>query len=287
VRPIAFSILGVAVAAVACTGSGYEAQSEGDSPARITGMLFVERVEGGSAPGVQVGARFLRIVGVSDDALSDLVGTPALPRVGACVEHGTASDAAAPDPLRAEVRLLDVGPINVQTDGRLLSMQPRRFPDLWNVVSGVLYGAEGDLPLGTWRFSAQGSAGAEVGGFDVTAQAPESLAGVRVGDLTLPMPAGMVMPFAHRASLPVRWQRGAAEDRIAIVFEGNGSMVCGARDEGAFDLDGPAYDRAREIVGNGGTVSVHRMRSRPFATQGLDAATLVFDLSVRGRAKLD
>ena len=91
-----------------------------------------------------------------------------------------------------------------------------------------------------------------MGGFDVTAQAPESLAGVRVGDLTLPMPAGMVMPFAHRASLPVRWQRGAAEDRIAIVFEGNGSMVCGARDEGAFDLDGPAYDRAREIVGNGG-----------------------------------
>ena len=86
-RPIAFSILGVAVAAVACTGSGYEAQSEGDSPARITGMLFVERVEGGSAPGVQVGARFLRIVGVSDDV--DLTTSGLRPRIVALT--GTAS----------------------------------------------------------------------------------------------------------------------------------------------------------------------------------------------------
>lgn len=272
--------------AAACTGSGYEPQAEGDAPARATGMLFVERVEGGGAPGVQVGARFLRMVGVSDEALPDLVGTPAIPPVGSCLERGTAGD-AAPDPLRAEVRLLDVGTIRVQAEGAQLSMAPRRFPDLWNVVSGVLYGAESDLPLGTWRFTAQGAQNLGIGAFDVSAQAPESLSQVRVGEFSLPMPSGGAMVVARRGTLPIRWLRASGDDRIAVVFEGNGMMACGARDEGALDLDGAMADRAREILGMGGTLSVHRMRSRPFTTQGLDAATLVFDLSVRARARVE
>jgi hypothetical protein len=283
---LALTILGVAMTAAACTGSGYEPQAEGDAPARATGMLFVERVEGSGAPGVQVGARFLRMVGVSDEALPDLVGTPAMPPVGACVERGTAGG-AAPDPLRAEVRLLDVGTIRVQAEGAQLSMAPRRFPDLWNVVSGVLYGAEADLPLGTWRFTAQGAQGLGIGGFDVSAQAPETLSQVRFGEFSLPMTSGLAMPLARRGALAVRWLRAASDDRIAVVFEGNGMMACGARDEGSLDLDGATADRAREIIGSGGTVSVHRMRSRPFSTQGLDAATLVFDLSVRSRARVE
>ncbi len=279
--------MALAVTAAACTGSGYEPEAEGEAPARVTGMLFVERVEGGSTPGVQVGARFLRIVGVADEALPDLVGTPSLPRVGACVERATSSHSVAPDPLRAEVTLLDVGPIHVQAGGRELAMNPRRFPDLWNVVSGVLYNTEADLPLGDWRFTAQGANSTGVGGFDVSAQAPEGLVNVRVGETALPLGAGLVMSLNRRASLPIRWQRGAGDDRVAIVFEGNGTLACGARDEGAFDLDAATYERAREILRNGGTVSVHRLRSRAFNTQGLDAATLVFDLSVRGRAKVE
>lgn len=272
--------------AAACTGSGYEPQAEGDAPARATGMLFVERVEGGVAPGVQVGARFLRMVGVSDEALPDLVGTPAMPPVDRCVERGTAGD-AAPDPLRAEVRLLDVGTIRVQAEGAQLSMAPRRFPDLWNVVSGVLYGAEADLPLGTWRFTAQGAQGLGIGAFDVSAQAPETLSLVRVGESQLPSLNGTALTLARRGAIAVRWQRATADDRIAVIFEGNGMMACGARDDGALTLDGATADRAREILGAGGTLSVHRMRSRPFSTQGLDAATLVFDLSVRARARVE
>lgn len=285
VRPLALTILGVMTAA-ACTGSGYEPQAEGDAPARATGMLFVERVEGGGSPGVQVGARFLRMVGVSDEALPDLVGTPVVPPAGRCIERGTAGD-AAPDPLRAEVRLLDVGTIRVQAEGAQLSMDPRRFPDLWNVVSGVLYGAEADLPLGTWRFTAQGAQGLGIGAFDVSAQAPETLAQVRVGEASLPTTGNLALTLARRGVLPIRWLRTVSDDRISVVFEGNGMMACGARDEGSLDLDGAMADRAREIIGTGGTISVHRMRSRPFSTQGLDAATLVFDLSVRARARIE
>ncbi len=285
-RSLAFSIVGVAVLAAACTGSGYEPQAEADAPTHSTGMLFVERIEGASAPGVQVGARFLRITGVRDEALPDLVGIPAVPQVGVCVEHGVTSPAAAPDSLRAEVRLLDVGTIRVDSEGRELSLQPRRFPDLWNVVSGVLYNAESDMPLGTWRFRATGADDSGIGGFEVSSRAPDPLANVHVNDALLPLAADASLALDRRATA-IRWQRGDADDRVAIVFEGNGSLVCGARDEGAYDLDAASTERAREIVRGGGTVTVHRMRTRPFAMQGLDAASLVFDLALRARVRAE
>ena len=85
----------------------------------------------------------------------------------------------------------------------------------------------------------------------------------------------------------VRVERATGDDRIAIRFEGDGSLVCGASDLGAFDLDVASADRAREVLRAGGTVSVHRMRAVPFTARGLDAATLVFDHSVRARARVE
>lgn len=287
-RRAVLPILALVSSAAACTGAGYEPQSEGDSTPRVTGVLFIERTEGGTGADVQVGARFLRIVGVSDAVLPDLVGTPTLPRVGSCVARGGGAPAVGvSDPLRAEVRLLDVGDVDVQAGGMSLQMHPRRFPDLWNVVSGSLYGVEGPMPMGTWRFTARGSAESGVGAFEVSEEAPETMMAVRVGDVALPLGAGLVPSLALGHGLPVRWQRGHGDDRVAIVFEGNGSMVCGANDTGAFDLDASGVERVREVLRNGGTVSVHRMRSRPFVAQGLDAATLVFDLAVRARVKAE
>lgn len=285
-RRLALPILGAMISAAACTGAGYETVPDGDTPARVSGMLFIERAQGGTAAGVQVGARFVRFEGVADDALPDLVGTPTVPRVGACVSR-SATAGEALDPLRSEVRLLDVGPIEVQAGGRPIQMLPRRFPDLWNVVSGTLYGTEADLPVGEWRFSAGGAAHAGVGSFDVTGQAPESPMGVRVGSTALPLGAAQTLPIASSGPLHVRWERATGDDRIAIRFEGDGSLVCGASDLGAFDLDVASADRAREVLRAGGTVSVHRMRAVPFTARGLDAATLVFDHSVRARARVE
>lgn len=287
-RRAVLPILALMSSAAACTGAGYEPQAEGELSPRVTGVLFIERSEGGAGADVQVGARFLRIVGVSDAVLPDLVGTPTLPRVGACVARvGNTSAVEASDPLRAEVRLLDVGDVDVQAGGMRLQMRPRRFPDLWNVVSGSLYGVEAPMPMGIWRFTAHGSAESGVGAFDVAEEAPEGMMAVRVGELSFPVGAGLVPSLSLGHGLPVRWQRGRGEDRVAIVFEGNGSIVCGANDTGSFDLDANAVERVRDVLRNGGTASVHRMRARPFAAQGLDAATLVFDLAVRARVKVE
>lgn len=283
-RRLALPILGAMISAAACTGAGYENLPDGDAPARVSGMLFIERVQGGASTGVQVGARFVRFVGVADDALPDLVGTPAVPRAGACVSRG-ATGGEALDPLRSEVRLLDVGPIDAVAGGRSVRLQPRRFPDLWNVVSGTLYGAEADLPAGEWRFAAGGAAG--VGGFEVTGQAPESPVGVRVGATALPLGETETLAIPAAGLVQVRWERARGDDRVVVRFEGDGSLVCGAQDVGSLELDAASSDRAREALRAGGTVSVHRVRAVPFSARGLDAATLVFDHSVRARARVE
>lgn len=285
-RRLALPILGAMISAAACTGAGYENLPDGDAPARVSGMLFIERSQGGTSTGVQVGARFVRFVGVADEALPDLVGMPAVPRMGACVSRGVTA-AEALDPLRSEVRLLDVGPIEVHVGARSVQLQPRRFPDLWNVVSGTLYGAEADLPAGEWRFAAGGASAAGVGGFEVAGQAPEIPMGVHVGATALPLGALQTLPIRAAGAIQVRWEAARGDDRIAIRFEGDGSLVCGASDVGAFELDAASSERAREVLRAGGTVSIHRVRAVPFSARGLDAATLVFDHSVRARARVE
>lgn len=273
---------GILVTAAACTGSvpGDENAPDAEGPPRVSGVLFVERAQDGATASAQVGARFLRVTGVNDDALPDLAGVPAVPTGVGCVERGAPLRVA--DPSRAEVRLLDVGPIEVHAEDRVLRMAPRRFPDLWNVVSGSLYGMEADLPSGTWRFTGSGDMASGVGAFDVQAQCPEAPAGVRLGDVTLPLEADGRVALPRRGGLSVRWSRGGdVDDRIAVVFEGAGSVVCGARDEGAFDIDAATMDRVRELLHAGGSVSVHRLRTRPFMTTGIDHGALVFDLSMR------
>jgi hypothetical protein len=283
-------LVGSVLVLSACTGGDFEpgSDAEAEGPPRVAGVLFVERAQGGSAAEAQVGARFLRVVGLPDAVLPDLVGMPVLPpRPGQCLERGNRAAQLATENPRAEVRLLDVGPIDVRAGDQALRMDPHRFPDLWNVVSGVLYGLEGDLPLATWRFSAQGDGAAGVGSFEVEAPAPEDLAQVRAGDAALADAAGAPVTLVRHAPLAVRWARGADEDRVAIAFEGSGTVVCGARDDGAFDVDAATVDRIAELLHAGGTMSVHRVRTRPFTAPGLDAGTLVFDLSVRARVRAD
>lgn len=287
--PSVFPLAGILpLLAVACTGVAGEgdAAPDADVPTRVSATLFVEQVFDGAQHPAQVGARFLRIAGVRDEALPELVGVPAAPVALGCTERG-ARALDGMDPSQAEVRLLDVGPIDVAS-AQTTRMTPRRFPDLWNVVSGSFYGAEGDAASGSYRFTGVGAVAANVGSFDVQGVAPDVPSQVRVGDVALPLQAGGTFTLPRHGGLTVRWQRAAASDeadRVTVVFEGASTVVCAARDEGAVDIDPATMDGVREILRRGGSVSVHRLRSRGFTAQGIDAGALVFDLSVRGRVR--
>lgn len=287
-----------ASAVAACTGgaydpSGAEGVAAGAGAPRVTGVLFVEQVQGAGAA-AQAGARFLRVVGVQQEAVSELVGAPAwpLPRVspvagsGVCVERRGVGHALQSPDTAPEVRLLDVGPIDVTAGDTALRLTPRRFPDLWNVVSGVLYGVDSTLPSGVWRFSGGGGAVSGVGPFEVSMALPESLEGVTLDEQPLGADGAVLLP--RRGGASVRWQRSQRVDEgdvVTVVFAGAGELRCAVRDEGGLDLDAATVERARELLREGGAVSVHRLRARPFTAAGLDGGALVFDLSVRARAR--
>lgn len=269
--------------AAACTGTAYDGVVDAEGPARTEALLLVE---GGQAPevsAVQVGARFFSVTGFSDDALPELVGTPRLPRENACEERALPGHSSG-----GEVRLLDVGAVDVRAGFVDARMSPRRFPDLWNVVSGVLYGMEGNFAAGTWRFSAPGSTSSGIGAFEVSADAPEAIRDVMLNDRPTGMGPGTVLALPRSGPLALRWSRGTnAEDRVAISFEGATTIVCGARDEGALDIDAGWMDRIREIARGDAQVAVRRIRVRAFSAPGTDRARLVFDIGTRARLRVE
>lgn len=269
------------VAACATTPGGEPADAQ---TARSSAMLFVERqVADGAGSTAHVGARFVQFSGLSPEALPDLLGTPHLPgtTVGCFEREDTAVDTADG---RAEARLLDVGPIDVRAGDTTLRLEPRRFPDLWNVVSGVIYATDGDLPADVWRFTAPGNVQSRVGAFDVEARAPEELSGITVADQHLTPGGSVVVP---RRSFFVRWVRGDRDDGVVLTFEGTGNartITCTARDEGWMNVDSVWAERIAELARSGATLTVHRVRARPFNVPSMEEAYVVFDLSIRARA---
>jgi hypothetical protein len=278
-------LAGLSACATTPGGETGDAQSEQQQSA----VLFVERHAADATNGAShVGARFVQFVGIDPAALPDLLGTPIVPSGAAGCRAGrdTTVDTSG---ARAEARLLDIGPIDVRAGDRTLQLQPRRFPDLWNTVSGMIYGTDGDLPLGAWRFTAAGDAQSHVGAFDVEVRSPEDLTGVFVADQALG--PGDTVAVGERG-FAVRWARGERDDSVAVFFEGNtsdgaSSVVCTARDEGALDVDATWAARIAAMARTGASVTVHRIRAHSFATTQLENAQVVFDLSLRGELRAE
>jgi hypothetical protein len=271
------------LAAAACTGTGYESAVNAEGPARTEALLLVEDGQAPEGGAIQVGARFFSVTGFSDDALPELVGTPRLPRENACEERALPGHVSG-----GEVRLLDVGAVDVRAGTVDTRMSPRRFPDLWNVVSGVLYGTEGSFPAGTWRFAAPGSAASGIGAFEVSAVSPDPIRDVMLNERITGMGPGAVISLPRSGSLSLRWSRGSDPgDRVAIAFEGASVIVCGARDEGSLDIDAGWMDRIRDIARGEAQVAVRRIRVRPFSAPGADRARLVFDIGTRARLRVE
>ena len=276
-----FAVLGAL--GVGCTGAGPDAVLDADVSSRTQGIVFVERVDDGGGARVHVGGRFFRSQGVQAEALPALVGAPPAASSVGCTERGAMGEGL--DSTQAEVQLLDVGAIDARADALVARMSPHRLPDLWNVVSGVVYGLDGQLPAGAWQFTAAGDPTTLRGAFDVSGAPPEPMAELRIGDDALPLAHGAAVSLPRRGGLSLRWARGASTDRVAVVFEGAGTLSCSARDDGSFDLEAQQVDRVRELLRQGGTLSVHRLRVIPFAVSGIDRASLVFDQVVRVRAE--
>ncbi len=188
------------------------------------------------------------------------------------------------------MRLLDVGSLEVRSDGQTLALEPRRLPDLFRVVSGVVYAAEGELSGARWQFRAAGNGSARIPAFEVEAQAPDALASLSLAEQSLSANSIARLP---RAAFALRWSRGDANDYVVAHFEASASaaadtdlpnaIVCSARDDsGALEIDAHWAERIANVAGAGRLV-IHRVRVRPFALSGVDDAAVVFDSSTTVR----
>lgn len=285
-------ILALAISACA-NGSVLSEAGETQADAlHSSAVLFVERqaAETTGTP-AHIGARFVQYTGLAAASLPDLLGTPHVPLGGAtgCAERANAT--LDTETARTEARLLDVGPIDVRSGDRTVRLEPRRFPDLWNVVSGVIYATDGDLTADGWHFSAPGNVQNRLGGFDVTVRAPEELSGVALAEQALASGGTVTVP---RGAFQVRWNRGETTDDVVLTIDSAAgadhpaTIECAARDGGMLDVDATWAERITEVVRtSGATVTLHRVRTRPFALAQVDSSQIVFDFSVRGHAQAE
>ncbi len=256
---------------------------------RSAALLFVERVSVAGAPNAtaQVGARFVRSAGVAPSALPGLLGIPSAPEgLGCSIPSAPALDGAS----RPEVRLLDVGSLEVRVDGRALALEPRRLPDLFRVMSGVVYAGEAELSGERWQFRADGNGASRIPAFELDARAPAPLSELSLADQP-PSPSSSWR--LARGAFSVRWSRGEPGDFVLARFEGPSdrdpveAITCSARDEtGVLELDAAWSERVARVA-RGGRLSIHRLRSRAFSLSGFEQAAVVFDASLSVRIAAD
>jgi hypothetical protein len=179
----------------------------------------------GAAPQLtttHVAARFVRVSGGFDFATAErIVGTGELDaaapygcawRDGA--QYSGSLAVAAPD---GAIELLDVGDIVLHAGGDRLALAPRAFPDVGELVSGVVYTSRdgsADLPDAT-TYAFEVSGGSDV--FTVQADAPSAPRGLHLGGAALVDGEEVVLLAGE--SVDIAWEPSAAldGDRIYVT----------------------------------------------------------------------
>lgn len=233
--------------------------------------------------------------GVDAAAVRALVGwNLELPEPGRCV-RSTAVPEARPSLSPVDnVEFLEAGEVVVETRGEKTRLAPRNFPSVTDLISGVLYTTRHkatDLPPGAlYRVRATG--GLTLQTMEVSAEAPEAVAGITVGGV----PLHQVQQIAVTGPVDLTWNVGLPSDLIYVELassDGLGTTACTFPDsDGAGTI---ALGDARQAAGGAadaepsetamvdlgaGRIALHRVRTVALDGPGLEYAELRFDFAV-------
>jgi len=275
-RPLrsAFVCALLGLSAAACTGAVDGAA--GSDVAATSGSVGILRVQRTFDADPEVGARhaalgaaFARYHGIAGTDVAQLLGGGAALDTDACTTSVAGGDGlGAPE---AEVELLDVGVIDVRLGAAGATLEPRTFPELGSVATGVFYAGDGAIVGPThdgdidYVFRAAGSA--DVAGFEVAITPPGDLAEVRLDGAL----ADLGPTVWRGRGLELTWAAGDVRDRVEIELRAGGdAVVCAARDDGAFRID--ALVAQALGVAPDARVVVRRVRVQGFDAQGVDSA---------------
>jgi hypothetical protein len=298
---------GLLLAVTGCSATvGGPTSDEGEAVVQVAGKVAVVRavshLTGVPSPRTHVSASFVRVTGSIDLRTAERVVGSSLP-FAAGPERGCAwldppTELVAPPAAGASIELLDAGEVLLRADGGALPLAQRAFPDVGDIVSGVVYTSRDDrtdLPTaGTLLIETTGSA--RVAGFRVEVEAPEPLAGVRVADQ--PIEAGEIAAEAGER-LVLGWQPGdvGAGDRVFVDLTAPQGNLAGRTLRCGFDDTGNGQVAAEQLgawsAGVELELTVHRHRratGEPADGQTSDGAVRAvvdFDFAVTARLSVE
>jgi hypothetical protein len=214
--------------------------------------------------------------------VTDLVEVPAS---GLCVNPAR----NAPQPVPAylgPVELAFAGQVDVRTGAARVPLAVRAFPDVANVVSGVMYTAPGqaDLSLPLGGLLSVFATGAEgLGAWEASTDAPSPPADVRIEGLPLDAPE---LEAPRGRPLSISWRAGEGTDVIYVDIDpvpGSPSerVRCAMPDTGSGTIASLAIPETSQLQ-----LSIHRVRVSTLRSVAGEVGTAHFDVAVAGRVKV-
>jgi hypothetical protein len=270
--------LALALPAAAGCSATVSGSGAGDAEPRLltSAVVVVERmVDAAGSSHAEASARFVRVAAPTstEEALRAIGATLTLPPAGQCVPFASLSAGSPVGEPAPVVELVDVGFVSVDADGRQTRLVSRLLPDVTDVVSGVVYAKTADPGLlpsaGLYTLRVGGRA--DVPAFEVSAQAPPDPADV---SLDATDPDGTLV--VNQPSIRFSWPPSVDGDLVYVDVQ-PGALRCTLAGRVATD---PALIQASlptAALGDSGTLTIHRLRSEPLVSQGIEGGELRFD----------
>jgi len=264
-------------AALGCAGTVSSAAPGGDAEATTTiALVIVQRTVDATSARAQSSARFVRFAPSlsPDDALRAIGAAIDLPPIDTCASSAPVPAEATTDESPPVVELVDMGEVSLDADGASTRLVPRLLPDVTDVVSGVVYARSGELallpPALPYVIRAAGRPG--LLSFEAPVVAPSDPTDVRV---TGEDAQGAIAVTG--GPLEITWPPDGTTDRIYVDVQPAG-VRCSLGDGTGAPREGRATLPA-SLLGDSGTLSLHRLRRQPLHPLGLAGGEVRFDFA--------
>jgi hypothetical protein len=219
-----------------------------------------------------------------DDAARLVTDVFDVPAIGSCEILDAQKAPSAPSTM-SPVELAYAGDVVVQTDRSRVQLAMRAFPDLANLVSGVVYTARNgsDLLLPAAGSIAVRSSGSDdLAPIDAQAFAPAPPDGVTINGQSL---SSDDVSLRAGAPIDLAWNAESQGDFVYVDIEApkgsrNSTLRCSLADTGSGQIDAASLPSS-EI-----RFSLHRVRSSPLKSASTEVGLARFDFAVTGRAKV-
>lgn len=121
------------------------------------------------------------------------------------------------------LQLLDAGRLSLDVQGQTHTVLAKRFPDIFNLISGVIYGeekhtiSESEFPAGKeLRITLRANGGQDVGSFELDLHPLPQFGKLFIGSHDSVESAPVI---SRRADLKVRWEKSPRQEGDLVILE--------------------------------------------------------------------